>query len=865
MAHGNCAPQLRSLFGKIVKSVGNGYFQVDFGPPNGTHQLPAKNLATENQMRDAQHYEAGRYGDKRGKNGAAAADPRFRSPTLESSQRSAGSPPTKMSPDGGDMEPWGVQQETSEGAAKWASWTNKWESQGPTDPHEMAALAAAAGAAKSLPRGDAKGIRMPRDQQHTANVGGPSVEALEIARLKESIARAQQQHRQFHQQLRIRRDPNLELEVQMLERQIVDETALLRQFEARKGANSAAAQQQALREYQSRRETELRRDAELRQDPRYVQAREHQMLRVQAEREREMAQHEAIVAYARSQADAKLKNAAKQHAAHAVAQEQFQAKARAEAAIQEYQAKLRAEEAGRVNKGGASAADQGFDDSRTINLGDMSKEAQYVCMRLCSWTSKAFDEGGTLEQIAPLVDAYLHGVHQVISTNADPNNAAASARMQATAREKAAAAAQDEQMRAMQQQQLQQQRELAELKQKKEEMEQSQLLQLAQQRAQAAQQQQHVYGQHGDQRKLLPDFDLVEGGTSQEQDLPGSRMGSAAHSPVMEALGSSPTSPLISGIDEHVVNNGSAVASPRDSIVKSSKLAELRNYQGKERLTVIRLLVGVVNDMTQWVLGPEATIQVYGSAGTTMFLDDISDVDMTIVSPKSQMTTKSVITEYKAEKVCKLRKVYNEIGMLPEFRCERLESGARVPVAVITHETSGVSLDITVNNLLPIWNTRLIQAYLDLHPMVWQMVAIIKAWAKQVGVCDARSGFLSSYTWTLLVIFFLQATKRIPCLQSEKYDRREPVNLRAQDSRTSILQNYRVDYMSRENAQKVMRGQLPSSTLLFFLRFFPLENRWNLESDFEYRVSTEIATSSLNYHLHRNHLLQFYTEISDSI
>ena len=83
-------------------------------------------------------------------------------------------------------------------------------------------------------------------------------------------------------------------------------------------------------------------------------------------------------------------------------------------------------------------SDKLFDESRVINLAEMSKEAQYVCMRLCSWTTKAFEEGGTLEQVAPHVDAYLQGVHQVISACADPSNTAAQARKAEMAREKLA-------------------------------------------------------------------------------------------------------------------------------------------------------------------------------------------------------------------------------------------------------------------------------------------------------------------------------------------------------------------------------------------------------------------------------------------
>jgi DNA polymerase sigma len=62
-----------------------------------------------------------------------------------------------------------------------------------------------------------------------------------------------------------------------------------------------------------------------------------------------------------------------------------------------------------------------------------------------------------------------------------------------------------------------------------------------------------------------------------------------------------------------------------------------------------------------------------------------------------------------------------------------------------------------VNNLLALQNTRMIKTYVAIDPRVRPLILIIKHWAKQRQLNDAASGgTLSTYTWTCMVINFLQ-------------------------------------------------------------------------------------------------------------
>jgi len=71
-----------------------------------------------------------------------------------------------------------------------------------------------------------------------------------------------------------------------------------------------------------------------------------------------------------------------------------------------------------------------------------------------------------------------------------------------------------------------------------------------------------------------------------------------------------------------------------------------------------------------------------------------------------------------------------------------------------------------VNNSLAIENTRLIKLYTDIDERVRPLAMLIKYWAKSRVLNDAAGGgTLTSYTWILMVINFLQ-TRNPPILPS---------------------------------------------------------------------------------------------------
>jgi hypothetical protein len=99
--------------------------------------------------------------------------------------------------------------------------------------------------------------------------------------------------------------------------------------------------------------------------------------------------------------------------------------------------------------------------------------------------------------------------------------------------------------------------------------------------------------------------------------------------------------------------------------------------------------------------------------------------------------------------------------MLPQLRAHRSFTivqevlGARVPILKLCFENS-LEVDLSCHNPKPLLNTRLLKAYEQMDPRIRDLVVAIKLWAKGSGVCDATKSNLSSYSFTLLVLYFLQ-------------------------------------------------------------------------------------------------------------
>ena len=115
------------------------------------------------------------------------------------------------------------------------------------------------------------------------------------------------------------------------------------------------------------------------------------------------------------------------------------------------------------------------------------------------------------------------------------------------------------------------------------------------------------------------------------------------------------------------------------------------------------------------------------------------------------------------------KKVIKRIsGMLRGQGMESVQAltRAKVPIVKFTDPRSGMHVDISINNTLAIHNTKLLAQYAKLDERVKQLAICVKHWALHRNLSDAPNGTLSSYGWSVLVIFHLMKEGVIANLQS---------------------------------------------------------------------------------------------------
>ncbi|CAO3594691.1 unnamed protein product [Absidia cylindrospora] len=82
---------------------------------------------------------------------------------------------------------------------------------------------------------------------------------------------------------------------------------------------------------------------------------------------------------------------------------------------------------------------------------------------------------------------------------------------------------------------------------------------------------------------------------------------------------------------------------------------------------------------------------------------------------------------------------------------------AQVPIVRLFDPKTQLACDININSMTALYNTDMIKTYTAIDPRVRPLIMIIKHWTKQRILNDAAAGgTLSTYTWTCMIINFLQ-------------------------------------------------------------------------------------------------------------
>eukprot|EP00929_Paragymnodinium_shiwhaense_P098029 TRINITY_DN5958_c0_g2_i1.p1 TRINITY_DN5958_c0_g2~~TRINITY_DN5958_c0_g2_i1.p1 ORF type:complete len:1534 (-),score=351.48 TRINITY_DN5958_c0_g2_i1:371-4432(-) len=105
-----------------------------------------------------------------------------------------------------------------------------------------------------------------------------------------------------------------------------------------------------------------------------------------------------------------------------------------------------------------------------------------------------------------------------------------------------------------------------------------------------------------------------------------------------------------------------------------------------------------------------------------------------------------------------------EFANTPGFTVEAVRLAARVPLLKLRFE-GDIEVDVSVNNTVPLAETRWLQAWADIEPKVAELGKLVKLWGKRHSLCGAAAGHLSSFAYYLLAIYYCQACHGAPNLQ----------------------------------------------------------------------------------------------------
>jgi len=85
---------------------------------------------------------------------------------------------------------------------------------------------------------------------------------------------------------------------------------------------------------------------------------------------------------------------------------------------------------------------------------------------------------------------------------------------------------------------------------------------------------------------------------------------------------------------------------------------------------------------------------------------------------------------------------------------------AKVPILKVQFDKC-LDIDLSCQNIKAVTNTRLLKAYASIDRRVRDVGMAVKLWAQANDVCGASKGHLSSYSFTLMAIYFLQVHPEI--------------------------------------------------------------------------------------------------------
>ena len=128
-----------------------------------------------------------------------------------------------------------------------------------------------------------------------------------------------------------------------------------------------------------------------------------------------------------------------------------------------------------------------------------------------------------------------------------------------------------------------------------------------------------------------------------------------------------------------------------------------------------------------------------------------SDYEISIITENYSLIKKSDI-----ELLLKEISSFIELNNNNEYKIEGIRTTKRTFLLILKDIKYKINIEININNIFSILNSNLIYKYVTYDARALILVNTIKDWSKIKGINSNYKGFLSSYCYTLMTIFFLQ-------------------------------------------------------------------------------------------------------------
>ena len=141
-----------------------------------------------------------------------------------------------------------------------------------------------------------------------------------------------------------------------------------------------------------------------------------------------------------------------------------------------------------------------------------------------------------------------------------------------------------------------------------------------------------------------------------------------------------------------------------------------------------------------------------------------SDYEISIITQNY-----SSIKTIDIENILKEISLYIEINKKNEYRIDGIRTTKRTSLLLLYDKKFNINIEINCNNIFSILNSNLIYKYITYDARLMILINTIKDWSKIKGINSNHEGFMSSYCYTLMTIFFLQRIKNplLPIIHSK--------------------------------------------------------------------------------------------------